>query len=277
MAVYAIGDVQGCFSALLTLLDRLRFDRTRDQLWFVGDLVNRGPQSLEVLRFVKALGDSAVTVLGNHDLHLLAVAYGRGRLKPKDTFTDVLAAPDRDDLLTWLRHRPLLHHNATSGMTLIHAGLPPQWTLAMAQACAAEAEAVLRGPDYLLFFDNLDGPARGQEVPVSDKWGRLRYITHCLTRLRYCDADGRLNAEATGPPGSQPPAYFPWFAIPHRASADLNIVFGHWSTLGLYQAPGVYALDTGCVGGGALTALCLETRQPVSIRCSTAPHTGHAT
>jgi bis(5'-nucleosyl)-tetraphosphatase (symmetrical) len=277
MAVYAIGDVQGCFAALLTLLDRVHFDRTRDQLWFVGDLVNRGPQSLEVLRFVKALGDGAVAVLGNHDLHLLAVAYGRGRLKSKDTFTDVLAAPDRDDLLTWLRHRPMLHHDATFGMTLLHAGLPPQWTLAMAQACAAEVEAVLRGPDYLLFFDNLDGPARSQETGGSDAWAQLRYITHCLTRLRYCDADGRLNTEATGPPGSQPPAYLPWFAIPHRASADLNIVFGHWSTLGLYQAPGVYALDTGCVWGGALTALCLETCQPVSVWCGTARSTGHAT
>src|SRR4029453_6399870 len=159
MAVYAIGDVQGCFTALLALLDRLQFDSTRDQLWFAGDLVNRGPQSLEVLRFVKALGEGAITVLGNHDLHLLTVAYGQGRLKPKDTLTDVLAAPDRDDLLTWLRHRPLLHHDATFGMTLIHAGLPPQWTLTMAHSYAAEIEAVLRGPDYLLCLKNMDGPA----------------------------------------------------------------------------------------------------------------------
>jgi bis(5'-nucleosyl)-tetraphosphatase (symmetrical) len=205
MADYAVGDVQGCFTALLALLDRLHFDRTRDQLWFVGDLVNRGPQSLEVLRFVKALGEGAITVLGNHDLHLLTIAYGQGRLKPKDTFTDVLAAPDRDDLLTWLRHRPLLHHDATLGMTLIHAGVPPQWTLTMAQAYAAEVEVVLRGPAYPLFLKNLDGPAPDQGVAASGPWKRLRYITHCLTRLRFCDADGRLNAEATGPPGSQPP------------------------------------------------------------------------
>src|SRR5215475_1301034 len=167
MAVYAIGDVQGCFT---TLLARLHFDRARDQLWFAGDLVNRGPQSLEVLRFVKALGDRAVTVLGNHDLHLLTVAHGRGRLKPKDTFTDVLAAPDRDDLLTWLRHRPLLHHDASFGMTLIHAGLPPQWALAMAQVYAADVEAGLRGPDYPLFLDNLDGQAQDQEVAVAGTW-----------------------------------------------------------------------------------------------------------
>lgn len=276
MAVYAIGDVQGCFTALLALLDRLHFDRTRDRLWFAGDLVNRGTQSLEVLRFVKALGDGAVTVLGNHDLHLLTVAHGRRRLKPKDTFTDVLAAPDRDDLLMWLRHRPLLYHDATFGITLIHAGVPPQWTLALAQAYAAEVEAVLRGPDYSLFLKNLDGPAPDQGIAAAGTWERLRYITHCLTRLRYCDADGRLNAEATGPPGSQPPPYLPWFAFPQRASADLNIVFGHWSSLGLYHAPGVYGLDTGCVWGGALTALCLETREHVSVQCDTVQHTGSA-
>ena len=249
MDVYAIGDVQGCFTALLALLDRLHFDRTRDQVWFAGDLVNRGPQSLEVLRFVKALGDSAVTVLGNHDLHLLTVAYGQGRLKPKDTLTDVLAAPDRDDLLTWLRSRPMLHHDTTCGITLLHAGLPPQWTLAMAQTYAAEVEAVLRSPAYRLFLENLHGQTPDQGIAASDTWERLRYITHCLTRLRYCDAAGRLNAEAKGPPGSQPHPYLPWFAIPHRASADLHIVFGHWSSLGLYHAPGVDGLDTGCVGG----------------------------
>ena len=270
MAVYAIGDVQGCYTALLALLDRLHFDDTRDQLWFAGDLVNRGPQSLEVLRFVKALGDGAITVLGNHDLHLLAVAHGRRRLKPQDTLADVLAAPDRDDLLTWLRHRPLLHHDATFGITLLHAGMAPQWTLAMAQTYAAEVEAVLRGPEYLHFLDNLDGQAPDQGVAASGTWERLRYTTHCLTRLRFCDTAGRLNDEATGPPGSQPPPFLPWFAIPQRASADLTIVFGHWSSLGLYQAPGIYALDTGCVWGGALTALCLETREHVSVPCGTA-------
>ena len=277
MAVYAIGDVQGCFTALLALLNRLQFDRTRDRLWFAGDLVNRGPQSLEVLRFVKALGDGAVTVLGNHDLHLLTAAYGRGRLKSQDTFTDVLTAPDRDDLLTWLRHRPLLHHDATFGMTLLHAGLPPQWTLAMAQAYAAEAEAVLRGAEYLLFLDNLAGPTPEPEVAASDTWARLRYIAHCLTRLRFCDAAGRLYDEAAGPPGSQPPPYLPWFALPQRASASLNIVFGHWSALGLYRAPGVYGLDTGCVWGGSLTALCLETREIVSLPCDTVPRSGRNT
>lgn len=269
MAVYAIGDVQGCYTALLALLDRLHFDDTRDQLWFAGDLVNRGPQSLEVLRFVKALGEGAITVLGNHDLHLLAVAHGRRRLKKQDTLADILAAPDRDDLLTWLRHRPLLHHDTTFGITLLHAGMPPQWTLTMAQSYAAEVEAVLRGPEYLYFFDHLDSQAQTQGGVASGKWERLRYTTHCLTRLRFCDTTGRLNDEATGPPGSQPPPFLPWFAIPQRASADLTIVFGHWSSLGLYQAPGIYALDTGCVWGGALTALCLETREHVSVPCDT--------
>ncbi|HEY5865240.1 MAG TPA: symmetrical bis(5'-nucleosyl)-tetraphosphatase [Candidatus Tectomicrobia bacterium] len=269
MAVYAIGDVQGCYTALLALLDRLHFDDTRDQLWFAGDLVNRGPQSLEVLRFAKALGEGAITVLGNHDLHLLAVAHGRRRLKKQDTLADVLAAPDRDDLLTWLRHRPLLHHDATCGITLLHAGMAPQWTLAMAQTYATEVEAVLRGPEYLHFLDHLDSQAQSQGGVASGKWERLRYTTHCLTRLRFCDTAGRLNDEATGPPGSQPPPFLPWFAIPQRASADLTLVFGHWSSLGLYQAPGIYALDTGCVWGGALTALCLETREHVSVPCGT--------
>src|SRR5262249_22574281 len=163
---------------------RLHFDATRDHLWFAGDLVNRGPQSLEVLRFVKALGDHAVTVLGNHDLHLLTVAHDPGRLKPKDTLLDVLAAPDRDDLLTWLRHRPLLHHDATCGMTLLHAGVPPQWTLTMAQAYAAEVEAVLRSPASLPFLADLDRQASDPGVATPDPWARLRYITHCLTRLR---------------------------------------------------------------------------------------------
>jgi bis(5'-nucleosyl)-tetraphosphatase (symmetrical) len=166
----------------------------------------------------------------------------------------------------------MLHHDATCGMTLLHAGVPPQWILAEAQAYAAEVEAVLRGPDYLFFLDNLEGQVSGQEVAMSNRWNRLRYITHCLTRLRYCDAIGRLNVEAAGPPGTQPSPYLPWFAIPHRASADLSIVFGHWSSLGLYQAPGVYGLDTGCVWGGALTALCLETYKYVSVQCDTVLH-----
>ena len=267
MAVYAIGDVQGCYTSLLTLLDTIAFDRARDQLWFAGDLVNRGPHSLAVLRFVKALGDRALTVLGNHDLRLLAVAYGRGKLKSKDTFTDVLEAPDRDELLLWLRHRPVLYHEASRGMLLVHAGLPPQWTLAAARAYAAEVETVLRGPSSLAFLERLDGNAIDCWQETSGYWERLAYLTNCFTRLRYCDAAGRLALGAKGPPGTQPAPYLPWFAFPHRAHADLTVVFGHWSTLGPYTAAGIFALDTGCVWGGTLTALCLETGERISVAC----------
>jgi bis(5'-nucleosyl)-tetraphosphatase (symmetrical) len=267
MATYAIGDVQGCLASLLALLDTIGFDRARDRLWFTGDLVNRGPHSLEVLRLVRDLGDRAVTVLGNHDLHLLAVAQGQGSLRPKDTFTDVLEAPDRDALLTWLRQQPLLYHDATLDMTLVHAGLPPQWTLAMARTHAAAVEEVLRGANYPEFLAHLEATTVTQWSPALGVQERLCYITCCLTRLRYCDMTGQLAPEVKDPPGSQPAPYLPWFAIPGRASAGCHIVFGHWATLGSCSAPGVYHLDTGCVWGGTLTALCLETHERVSIAC----------
>jgi bis(5'-nucleosyl)-tetraphosphatase (symmetrical) len=267
MATYAIGDVQGCFAALQQLLEAIAFDPGRDQVWFAGDLVNRGPQSLDTLRFVKDLGDRAVTVLGNHDVHLLAVASGQGRLKASDTFGDVLTAPDRDALLTWLRHRPLLHHDATLGLTLVHAGLPPQWTLEMAQAYAAQVEAVLRGPDCDALLAHLGTKTPGPWAALHGRWERLCYMTQCFTQLRYCDTDGRLALDAHGPPGSQPSPFLPWFALPQRAWAAHTILFGHWATLGPCQAAGVHALDTGCVWGGALTAFCLETKARVSIPC----------
>jgi bis(5'-nucleosyl)-tetraphosphatase (symmetrical) len=265
MATYAIGDVQGCFATLLQLLDTLGFHRDRDQLWFAGDLVNRGPHSLEVLRFVRDLGDRALTVLGNHDLHLLAVAHGQTRVKPKDTFTDVLEAPDRDALLTWLRHRPLLHHDVALGVTLVHAGLPPQWTPAVAQACAAEAEVVLRGPSYLECLRRIADNDCSHWSATLRGWEKFAYVLNCLTQLRYCDAAGRLALGAKGPPGTQSPPYLPWFALPQRAHVDHTILFGHWATLGAYTAPGIYALDTGCVWGGTLSALCVETKERISV------------
>lgn len=267
MAVYAIGDVQGCFSTLLQLLDTVTFDRERDQLWFTGDLVNRGQQSLEVLRFVKDLGDHALTVLGNHDLHLLAVAQGQARLRPKDTFTDVLDAPDRHALLAWLRHRPLFHHDTSLGVILVHAGLPPQWTPAMARAYAAEVETMLYGPQYVEFLQHINGNTASRWSATLASWERLGYSVNCLTRLRYCDVEGKLALKEKGPPGTQHIPYLPWFAVPHRAHADHTVVFGHWSSLGFYTAPGVYALDSGCVWGGTLTALCLETRERISVAC----------
>ena len=261
MAVYAIGDVQGCYDELLALLERISFDPAADKLWFVGDLVNRGPQSLQVLRFVKGLGDAAQCVLGNHDLHMLAVAAGHERYGRHDTFQDVLTAPDRDELLDWLRRWPLLHHDRATGFTMIHAGLPPQWDLAQACACAAEVEAALRGPAYAEFLGQMYGD---EPLIWSDTLrgvARLRFITNCFTRLRFCDAEGRLALHEKGPPGSQPAPYLPWFEVPDRKSRDLKIVCGHWSALRGYAAQGVYALDTGCVWGGRLSARRLDAEE----------------
>lgn len=270
MSTYAVGDIQGCFDAFQQLLAALDFDRHRDRLWLAGDLVNRGPQSLAVLRFVRDLGDRAVTVLGNHDLHLLAVARGR-RPGRRDTLDEVLDAPDADALLDWLRHRPLMHSDAALGYHLIHAGLPPQWSLAQAQACARDVENVLRGnrKSYAEFLGRMYGnePDRWDENLQGD--ARWRFIVNAFTRLRYCDADGRLTAEPKGRPGEQGGSLLPWFAVPGRASAGARIVFGHWSTLGRVEWPEhrVTGLDTGCVWGGRLTALCLETGVLTSIAC----------
>jgi bis(5'-nucleosyl)-tetraphosphatase (symmetrical) len=266
MATYGIGDVQGCFTTLLTLLDKIGFDQTSDKLWFAGDLVNRGSQSLEVLRFVRELGDRAITVLGNHDLHLLAVAEGCAVYKSKDTFHDVLAAPDREALLAWLRHQPLLYHDASIGVTLVHAGLPPQWPLNVAQTHADEVQRILRGPSYRTLLEQFEANT-SSTWKTGDDWAQRGYVVNAFTRLRYCDQEGRLALEEKGPPGSQSAPYLPWFAIPKRAHTDLNIVFGHWSTLGPCDAPGVYPLDTGCVWGGSLTALCLETKERHSVAC----------
>lgn len=267
MATYAIGDVQGCFGSLIALLKTLRFDPARDRLWFTGDLVNRGPRSLETLRFVRGLGDRAVTVLGNHDLHLLGVACGSRRLKAGDTITDVLAAQDRDDLVAWLRRRPLLHRDADRGITMVHAGLPPQWALGVAQACAMAVEAGLRGASGKALLRQMSGDrydAWSASLPYADQLG---YIVNCMTRLRYCDSAGRLELREKGSPGSQPAPYLPWFAVPGRLHASEEIVFGHWASLGAFNEPGIHALDTGCVWGGALTALCLETWERTSVPC----------
>ncbi|MBZ0072134.1 MAG: symmetrical bis(5'-nucleosyl)-tetraphosphatase [Thiohalobacteraceae bacterium] len=258
MAVYAIGDVQGCLHELDRLLTELHFDPARDRLWFAGDLVNRGPRSLETLRFVRGLGAAATTVLGNHDLHLLAVACDPARARPKDTLHPILDAPDRTELLDWLRRQPLLHHDATLGYTLIHAGLPPQWDLGLAQDCAREVEAALRGDDYAAYLTQMYGNEPDRWTDDLQGQERLRFITNCFTRLRYCDADGRLGLAFKGAPGSQPAGWLPWFEIPQRRSRSLRIVFGHWSTLGPRDDPGIFPLDSGCLWGGQLTALRLD-------------------
>lgn len=258
MAVYAIGDIQGCYDPLRRLLDLLRFDPAADCLWLVGDLVNRGPHSVEVLRLLRGLDERVVAVLGNHDLTLLAVVAGQVKPKRKDTFHSILDAPDRDELLNWLRWRPLLHHDPALGFTMVHAGLPPQWDLALAQRCAAEVEAVLRGPKVQDFLARMFGSEPRRWKSDLSGYDRLRFIVNALTRMRFCTVDGTLSLAEKGPPGSQDKGLCPWFAAPERRNASLNIVFGHWASLGFYRAPGIYALDSGCVWGNRLTAIRLD-------------------
>jgi len=270
VAVYAVGDIQGCIDELRALLDQLRFDPADDQLWLVGDLVGRGPKSLETLRLARQLGPAAITVLGNHDLHLIAVANGRSLDHHDPALDAVLAAPDRDELVDWLRQRPLLHHDDSTGFTMVHAGLPPQWDLALAQHCAHEVENALRGARYTEFIDHMYGNRPNQWSDELTGWKRLRFCVNCFTRMRYCDADGRLDFSCKGPPGSQKQGLFPWFEVP-RASSGLRLVFGHWSTLGSRDDPGIYPLDSGCLWGGTLTALRLDT-EPEWFRLNCAGH-----
>lgn len=269
MALYAIGDVQGCYDSLRKLLDKIHFDPTNDRLWFTGDLVNRGPRSTEVLRFVSALGDRAVTVLGNHDLHLLAVAAGASSLSSRDTLNDVLASRDSEYLLTWLARRPLFHHDKAIGYALVHAGLLPQWDLVLAEHCAREAEAAIAGPHAAEFFRHMYGDSPEQWNERLTGWDRLRLIVNAFTRLRFCHPDGRVDYQHQGPLGSQPPPLLPWFQIPNRRNLGVRIVFGHWSLLGRWDSDGVIGLDTGCLWGRQLTAVRLSgpRRAFVSIEC----------
>jgi bis(5'-nucleosyl)-tetraphosphatase (symmetrical) len=275
MAVYAIGDIQGCYDALRRLLDALDFDEMKDGLWFTGDLVNRGPQSLDVLRFVKSLGSSAVSVLGNHDLHLLAVAHDpRARLRRGDTLDDVLAAHDRDELLDWLARRPLLHEDHIMHLTMVHAGLPPQWDLTTARRCADEVtRALIDSPRD--FFAAMYGDTPDQwKADLSDD-DRRRFAVNCLTRLRVCTGEGRLLLKFKGPLGELPAGAFPWFRVPDRRSRGQRIVFGHWSALGYHSGDDTVSLDTGCVWGGHLTALRLDRdASPVQVCCSGSANVG---
>lgn len=255
MTIYAIGDIQGCHHELLKLLDLIAFDPAHDQVWFTGDLVNRGPDSLKTLRTIRSLGASAQCVLGNHDLHLLAVAEGASRPKRQDTLSDILAAPDREELLAWLRNLPLIHHH--EGFYLIHAGLPPQWNLEQALERAHEVEEVLRGPAYPDFFRHMYGDTPELWRDDLEAYDRLRFITNCFTRLRFLNAAGCLRLMEKGAP-DRVPDLLPWFAHPQRKSRSGNIVFGHWSTLGFYQGHHVTCLDTGCLWGGMLTAMKLD-------------------
>jgi bis(5'-nucleosyl)-tetraphosphatase (symmetrical) len=261
MATYAVGDVQGCHDELRELLARAGFDAARDRLWFVGDLVNRGPASLEVLRYVRSLGERALVVLGNHDLHLLCVAHGHARKRKDDTLDEVLAAPDAAQLLDWLRARHMMH--VEGGNALVHAGLLPQWTVDKALALAHEVEHALRAPRFREFLAHLYGSTPASWSDDLAGWDRLRVIVNAMTRLRFCTPAGEMELRAKG--AEPPPGTRPWFEL--RAGAEPFLVCGHWSALGLKVTPHLAALDSGCVWGGSLTALRLEDRALFQVPC----------
>jgi bis(5'-nucleosyl)-tetraphosphatase (symmetrical) len=265
MATYAVGDIQGCYTELQQLLEHIRFDPAADRLWLVGDLVNRGPGSLEVLRLVKSLGDSAITVLGNHDLHLLAVAEGAAELHRSDTLDSVLNAPDRGELLHWLRHQRLLH--AEGGYVLVHAGLLPQWSVAGAQRLASEVETALRGDDYATLLARMYGNTPNGWDDTLTGYKRLRVILNAFTRLRICTPQGGMEFKFKGEVQNIPPGYLPWYDVPGRKSRDATVIFGHWSALGLLLRDNAIALDTGCLWGGPMSAIRLEGRRMFQVEC----------
>ncbi len=270
MAIYAIGDVQGCYDELQKLLDLIKFDPAKDILWLAGDLVNRGPSSLQVIRFIKSLENSAITVLGNHDLHLLALSQGNRSHYKHGALDEILNAPDCAELIHWLRHQPVMYHHNESGFNLLHAGLPPQWDIPAALGYARELEIVLQGSGFHDFCHAMYGNE-------PDHWSddlrgieRLRFITNCFTRLRYCTQKGRLAMKEKGPPGTQHSGIIPWFDAPGRASRDARIIFGHWSTLGYRETGNIWSIDTGCLWGGQLTALKIRKRKkpkPIHLTC----------
>lgn len=266
MPTYAIGDVQGCFNQLEQLLAKIQFDASHDTLWFTGDLVNRGPDSLATIRFVKDLGAKHKTVLGNHDLHLLAVAYGASELRSGDTIKDILDAQDREDLLDWLRHRPLLVYE--NDFVLVHAGIAPEWSIEQAQAYAREVEAVLQGGAISEFLKHMYGNKPDHWHADLQGVERFRCIVNYFTRMRLCYPDGRLELNYKGAMKDKPTELIPWFDVPGRRTKDSKVMFGHWAALGgIADVSNVFPLDTGCVWGGCLTAMRLEDGERFTIKC----------
>lgn len=267
MATYAIGDIQGCFDSLQQLLAKCAFDPARDRLWLVGDLVNRGPRSLETLRFVRSLGKAALTVLGNHDLYLLMVAEGGAKARGKDdTLQPILDAPDCAELLDWLRQQPLCH--VEDDYCMVHAGLLPQWSIKKARKLAREVEAALQGEQYREFIANMWGSQPDRWSDDLEGWPRLRAVVNAMTRMRFCSADGVMDFKVKGELARAPAGYMPWFEVPGRKSAKSVLVTGHWSALGFRQSENMLALDSGCLWGGHLTAVRLEDRQVFQIDCA---------
>jgi len=266
---FAIGDVQGCFDELRILLDKIEFDPDKHNLWFAGDLVNRGPNSLQVLRFVKALGDSAITVLGNHDLQLLASAEGFLQPRQRDTISGMLEAPDIGELLEWLRFRPLMHYDASLNYMMAHAGIYPKWDLEQAQACARELETALQGEHYRDFLAQMSSWNKPRKWnPDLQGMERLSFISNCFTEMRYCDSKGRIRLNV-GSKEAQKRGFVPWYEVPKRALKKTPIIFGHWASLSSRKVKSkhVFSLDNGCVHGGKLTAIRLQDRSYINVRC----------
>lgn len=269
MAIYAIGDVQGCFDELTALVEKISFNPKSDYLWFVGDLINRGPSSLETLRWVKSLGDRAITVLGNHDLHLLAAFADVKQINSSSSLYPILQAYDLEELIDWLRNRPLMHFDRKHNIAMVHGGLLPHWNIKKALSRAKEVEEMLCSKQYKDFLKNMYGDKPDQWDTSLSGWDRLRVITNSFTRLRYCSDNGIMNFSDKGEPGTQTPGMKPWFEIESRKSQDTTIIFGHWSTLGHYQGHNVIALDTGCLWGGSLTAVRIDDpkKKKFQIKC----------
>ncbi len=266
MSTYAIGDIQGCFNALCRLLEKVNYDESNDRLWFAGDLVNRGPQSLKTLRFVKGLGNRAVTVLGNHDIHLLALHYGVRERKSKDnTLIDTLEADDKNELIDWLQSRPVIH--LEDNTIMVHAGIHPDWCIDTLKKIKLELETSISNVNSKQSLAALDADTNGTWVDAKNTTSRLRYALNVLTRMRYCEKNASPEYRCSEPPGNQPDHLLPWFELPDHKLQDHTIIFGHWAALGYHNHKNVYALDSGCVWGNALTALRLEDKEVFSVSC----------
>ncbi|MFK2877492.1 symmetrical bis(5'-nucleosyl)-tetraphosphatase [Rhodanobacter hydrolyticus] len=274
MATYAIGDVQGCYPELRRLLDKLHFDPAADKLWFCGDLVNRGGESLATLRLIHGLREHCIVTLGNHDLSLLAIALRKpeAQAKVNAELREVLFAEDAPVLFDWLRSQKLLHHDEQLGWTMIHAGLAPTWTLRQAQKAAQEVERELSSPRHPRILRNLFGNRPAGWSSRLQGLDRHRATINLLTRMRYCDVNGRIDFESKDMPGTQRPGLYPWFEVPGMRRRETRIVCGHWSALGRFAGLGVFAIDTGCVWGGQLTALRLDGEEPQYITVAAEPH-----
>ena len=270
MSTYAIGDIQGCYSELQNLLNEINFDERRDDLWFAGDLVNKGPKSLQTLRFIKALGVNAKITLGNHDLHLLAVAKNIQPLLKKDTIQEILAADDVKELIDWLKSRPLLITDDNLNFTMVHAGLPPQWSLENAKEFAKECELILQSEKINKLLAEMYGDTPNIWVNSLQDYAKQRFIINCFTRIRFCNSDGMLDFDAKVAPGKQNTSLIPWYSLPNRKTKDNKIIFGHWSTVHIgneknFKQYNVYPIDTGCLWGGRLTAMRLEDEKVFSV------------